>query len=165
MPLAYVDVRPIIFLCGLPAFALACLLTCRMLGVTASRSKVAGSSSASFLVLFAVFMTGYGPFIDQREVREHRMTWVVQPSSPPSQPVVELSFVEHPGHFIWYSSEELAQHLQGADQAEVAAVFELTSDYGRLRGYSLLEIAGLRGWAAGNSAGGTRGDPASSPWD
>ena len=171
MPLAYVDVRPIVFLGGLPVFFLLGLLACRLLGASAGRGKVAVLSSASWATIFVLFMTGFGPFVDQTDLQEHRMTWKVQASDPAlvglpaSEPLVELSFADHPGHFLWITSGELAEHLQAAGQEEVLGLFETTSDYGRLRGYNLLEIAGLRGWAAGRSAGGTRGDPASSPWD
>ncbi len=165
MFLAYVDVRPAIFLVGLPVFFLLGLLACRLLGASAGRGKVAVLSSASWATIFVLFMTGFGPFVDQTDLQEHRMTWKVQASDPASEPLVELSFADHPGHFIWVTSRELAEHLQTEGQAEVIGIFETTSDYGRIRGYNLVELADLRDWPELNSAGGTRGDPASSPWE
>jgi len=78
---------------------------------------------------------------------------------------VELSFAEFPGHFISHHSEDLAQHLQAIGKDKVPVVFEITRNYGRTKGYSEIEIAGLKTWRSDFSSGGTRGEPEQSPWD
>ncbi|MDB3941820.1 hypothetical protein N9406_12760, partial [Verrucomicrobiales bacterium] len=98
---------------------------------------------------------------------EYQMTWEIQP--PPSkelgQTVVVLSFAEFPGHFVSHHSDELAGHLQAVGKDKVPVVFEITRNYGRMKGYSEIEIAGLKTWSSQLSSSGTRGDPEKSPWD
>ena len=166
MPLAYVDVRPLLFLGGLPVFLLLFVGVwqgCRLPGGWGRASLVGTAAWAS---LFALFFTELGPFVGQRRAVQHRMAWEVRPSSEGAEPLVELTFVQDPSHFIAIASEELAEHLERRGEAEVEVRFEVTSDYGHVRGYHATTIAGLEGWAESNSIGGTRGVGTSwSPWD
>ena len=165
MPLAYVDVRPLVSLGGLPVFLLLFVGVwqgCRLPGGWGRASLVGTAAWAS---LFALFFTELGPFVGQRRAVQHRMAWEVRPSSEGAEPVVELTFVEDPSQLIAFVSEEIAGHLERRGEAEVEVRFEVTSDYGRVRGYHATSIAGLQGWAHGNAAGGTRGVGTSwSPW-
>ena len=79
--------------------------------------------------------------------------------------MVELTFIEHPGHFLQVTSQELASHLQLIEAGEAVGTFRVTSDYGEIRSYLFEKIAGLSGWSETFSAGGTRGEPRTSPWD
>ena len=166
MPLAYVDVRPFIFLGGLPIFLLLFVrvwLGCRISGGWGRASLV---GTAVWAALFALFLTEVGPFVGQRRVLHHRMAWEVRPSPEGAEPLVDLTFVEDPSHFIAFASEELAEYLEHRGEAEVEVRFEVTSDYGQVRGYHATSIAGLEGWAESNSIGGTRGVGTSwSPWE
>jgi hypothetical protein len=108
--LAYVDVRPFLFLAGLPIFILLTILGCRLARAKVSKGKVALISSLLFTGLFAFFLTGFGPFVDQPEMREYMMTWEAKP--PPSDGMGEsevvLSFVDYPDHYIGEYSDESA---------------------------------------------------------
>ena len=165
--LAYIDARPYLFLGGLLVFILLAILICRRIGVKLRKTRVAAIASLVFTGLFVFFLTGFGPFIGQTETREYQMTWEIQP--PPSkeltQSVVVLSFAEFPGHFVSHHSDELAGHLQAVGEDKVTVIFEIARDYGRMKGYSEIEIAGLKTWSSQLSSGGTRGDPKKSPWD
>lgn len=165
MPLAYVDVRPLIFLGGLPVFLLLFVsvwLGCRISGGWGRASLV---GTAAWAALFALFLTEVGPFVGQRRAVQHRMAWEVRPSSEGAEPVVELTFINDPSQGIAFVSEELAVHLERRGEAEVEVQFEVTLDYGQVRGYHATSIAELQGWAHGNAVGGTRGVGTSwSPW-
>jgi hypothetical protein len=95
------------------------------------------------------------------------MTWEIKP--PPSdgmkEPEVVLSFVDFPDHYIGEFSDELAEHLRANGKEQVKVVFEIKSDYGKVRGFSETEIAGLKSWCSEGGYAGSRGAPSESPWD
>ena len=163
--LAYIDVRPFLYLGGLALALLLGLLFSVVVLEGARKGRVAVAATAVWTALFTLFLTEYGPFVGQVAVIEHRLTWTKGAEVPGSTVVVELSFTDHPGHHLWEPSAELAAHLEALGESTVLGRFRVTRDYGRVRGYDLFEVAGLRGWASKGAAGGTRGDPASSPWD
>jgi len=165
MHLAYIDARPLLYLGGLALVLLLGLLFSAVVLQGARKGRVAAGATAVWTALFILFLTEYGPFVGQVEVVEHRLTWEVGPQEPGSTAVVEFSFVDHPGHYLWEESAELAAHLEALGEPTVVGRFRVTRDYGRVRGYSLLEVAGLGTWVSQRAAGGTRGTPASSPWD
>ena len=167
MVLAYIDIRPILFAAGLPAFILLSLLGCWIFRAKASKGRVAIASSVIFCVLFAIFLTGFGPFINQMEVRDYMMTWEIKPPRPEDskQAEVVFSFIDYPGHFITKRSDQLAEHLQTKGEEEVKIVFEFILDYGKVRGFSETEIAGLKTWKSEWRTAGTSGQPDRSPWD
>lgn len=163
--LAYIDVRPLLFLAGLVlVLLLGALFSWLVLGGR-RRGRVAALAAALWTLLFTVCMTEYGPFVGRTAMVEHQLTWAVEREGPGGGAVVELFFVEHPGHHLWEQSAELAAHLEALGEPTVLGRFSVTRDYGRVRGYNLEEVAGLRGWVSERAAGGTRGDPTSSPWD
>ena len=165
--LAYIDVRPLLFLAGLPLFIVFTLSVCKLVRAEINRGKAVLISSLVFIGLFAFFLSGLGPFIDRKETREYLMTWAIKP--PPSADVREaevvFSFVDYPDHYFAEYSDELAAHLRSTRLAKVKVVFEVTSDYGRVRGYNQKEIAGLKEWHTAGGYGGSRGDPRQTPWN
>ena len=76
------------------------------------------------------------------------MTWEIEPTRTNgiNEPKVVLSFVEFPGYFIGGYSDEIAAHLRKNGEEKVKVIFEITSDYGKIRGYHETEIAGLESW-------------------
>ena len=165
--LSYIDVRPFVFLAGLPVFILLAIWGCRLAKARVSKWRTALISSLIFTGLFTLFLTGVGPFVNQTAIREHRMTWEIKPPPPDGTKGAEvvLSFVEFPGHFIGHYSDELAEHLRAGGEKEVTVVFEVTSDYGKVRGYNETEIAGLKNWRSDWGYGRVQGTPTRSPWD
>ena len=94
------------------------------------------------------------------------MTWKIDSNDKNGDnSLVELSFVDFPGHYIGEYSNQLADHLKKAGNAEVVAVFEITRDAFGNVSYSVREIAGLKQWAASFSYGGTSGSPERSPFE
>ena len=87
-----------------------------------------------------------------------------------SDPQVILQFVSHPNHRLNMFSKDLASHLQALQQDTIPVTFEITRDYGRMRGFSTLDIAGLKQWDTSRSfyevsGGGSDESENSDPWD
>lgn len=79
--------------------------------------------------------------------------------------LVELSFVDFPGHFVGEYSNQLADHLKKVGKEEVPVVIEVSHDAFGNVSYSVREIAGFKQWQASFSYGGTSGSPEQSPFD
>lgn len=167
MLLAYIDLRPALFIGGLPLFIGLCLLLFRLAKTESRKGNVVIASGMLFTALFTFFLTGVGPFIGQEETREYMMTWDIKPSpsGETKESEVVLSFVDFPGHYIGVYSEELATYLRDKGDPRAKAVLLVTSDYGRVRGFHETEIAGLREWKSAGGYAGTAGSPSRSPWE
>jgi hypothetical protein len=169
--LAWVDIRPFLFVLGIPVIILLTFLGCAIVKSRVRRLKASIITLTLYVLLFAFFL--YGPFIGQTKTREYMMSWEIKSPQLHREtqvtqlkvPEVIFSFIEFPEYFIGYHSSELADHLKRNDKKEVKALIEITSDYGKVRGYSVLEIAGEKSWLNEWSYGGTRGSPQRSPWD
>ena len=167
MILAYVDVRPILFILGVFLLLIGASIYCLVKKKRGKFGKIFGLSFCLYTALFTFFLTEIGPFIGQRNTREFMMTWklVEEENSNYDQPHVMLEYKDFPGHRIGHYSQELLDHLEAQGTDEIKAVFSTVADYGKVRGYSALSIAGLRQWSEEWSYGGTSGSPIASPWD
>ena len=167
MILAYVDVRPILFILGVLVLLLGVYIFCRIKKKKDKFRKIFGLSFCAYVGLFTFFLTEISPFVGQRDTREFIMTWklVEEENSNYDQPHVRLEYQDFPGHRIGHYSQELLDHLEAQGTNEIEVIFSTVSDYGNVRGYSAEIIAGLREWSSEWSYGGTSGSPTSSPWD
>ena len=165
MILAYIDLRPFLFVIGLPVVILLALLGCWIAKARIVKWKAVLFSTATFAALFGFFL--YGPFIGQTETRKHIMTWEIEPTRTNgiNESKVILSFVEFPSYFIGGYSDEIATHLEKNGEEKVNVIFEITSEYGKVRGYRETEIAGLKSWRWIGGFGGSSVSPERSPWD
>jgi len=165
--LAYIDPRPFLFVIGMPLFIGLTLLGCWLTGKKFRKGKVSLLAALFFTALFAFFLTGIGPFVDQKETRQYLMTWEIKPNqaSRNNESEVVLSFVDYPGHYVGIYSNEVADHLRHRGEPRVSVLFEITSDYGKVRGTREIEIAGLRDWKSVDGYSAATGSPARSPWD
>ena len=104
--------------------------------------------------------------LEQTKTQEFRMTWKIDPEDKNGEnSLVELSFVDFPGHYVGEYSNQLADHLKKEGKGEVPASFEITRDAFGNVSYSVREIAELKQWAASFSYGGTSGSPERSPFE
>ena len=104
--------------------------------------------------------------LEQTKTQEFRMTWKIDPNDKNGEnSLVELSFVDFPGHYIGEYSNQLADHLKKEAKEEVPATFEITRGAFGNVSYSVREIAGLKQWKASFSYGGTSGSPERSPFE
>jgi predicted PurR-regulated permease PerM len=165
--LAYIDVRPFLFIGGLPLFVGLSLLVCWLAKAKFKTSNVVLSSVLLFTLLFAFLLTGVGPFINQKEIREYMMTWEIKPhpSNGMKESEVVLTFVDFPDHYIGEYSDQLATHLRDKGDQPVKVIFGVTSDYGKVRAFHETEIAGLRKWKSEWGYVGSSGSPGKSPWN
>ena len=161
---AYIELRPVFFVVGLLVFAGIGLLLRRSARARVRKVTVGLISSLAFIVVFTVFFTGYGPFVGQKKAREFRMTWRINehPLGGRTQEEVVLFFVGYPGSCLGEYSDELAAHLREKGEDEVKVLFEVTSDYGKVRGFHMTEVAGLARWASESAYSSSSGGP--SPW-
>ena len=186
--LAYIDTRPLIFVAGWLLVLLLWLGARKIRGYRGPMLLSAVAIHLGYGGLFILLATGWGPFVDQKEVRTMPMQWQIREESPTeadrismegmagmaeenvSDPQVILQFVSHPNHRLNMFSKDLASHLQALEQDTISVTFEITRDYGRMRGFSTLDIAGLKQWDASRSfyevsGGGSDESENSNPWD
>ena len=103
--------------------------------------------------------------LEQTKTQEFSMAWEIKPEDKNQEnSLVELSFVDFPGHFIGEYSNQLADHLMNEAKEVVPATFEITRDAFGNVSYSVREIAGLKQWQASFSYGGVSGSPEGSPF-
>ena len=183
--LAYIDTRPLIFVAGWLLILLLWLGARKLRGYRGPMLLSAVAIHLGYGGLFILLATGWGPFVDQKEVRTMPMQWQIREESPTeadrismegmaeknaSDPQIILQFVSHPNHRLNMFSKDLASHLQALEQDTISVTFEITRDYGRMRGFSTLDIAGLKQWDASRSfyevsGGGSDESENSDPWD
>ena len=183
--LAYIDTRPLIFVAGWLLVLLLWLGARKIRGYRGPMLLSAVAIHLGYGGLFILLATGWGPFVDQKEVRTMPMQWQIREENPTeagrismegmaeknaSDPQIILQFVSHPNHRLNMFSKDLASHLQALEQDIISVTFEITRDYGRMRGFSTLDIAGLKQWDASRSfyevsGGGSDESENSDPWD
>ena len=66
---------------------------------------------------------------------------------------------------LGFFPNELAAYLSDKGEQPVKVVFEVTSDYGKVRGFLETEIAGLHEWESEWRYSGSSGSPRKSPWE
>ena len=165
--LAYIDVRQLLFLVGLPIFILLMILGSRGMRLTVGKSKVTFIAAVVFTGLFGFFLTDFGPFVGQIATREYMMTWEIKPlpTQATQESKVILAFVDFPDYYIVRYSDQLAEHLRANEMEQVKVVFEIVTNYGRVRGFSETQIAGLKSWHSDGGFAESKGEPSKSPWD
>ena len=186
--LAYIDTRPLIFVAGWLLVLLLWLGARKIRGYRGPMLLSAMAIHLGYGGLFILLATGWGPFVDQKEVRTMAMQWQIREEGPTaagrismegmagiteenaSDPQIILQFVSHPNHRLNMFSKDLASHLQALEQDTIPVTFEITRDYGRMRGFSTLDIAGLKQWDTSQSfyevsGGGSDESENSDPWD
>ena len=164
--LAYIDTRPLIFVAGWLLVLLLWLGARKIRGYRGPMLLSAVAIHLGYGGLFILLATSWGPYVNQKEVRTMPMQWQIREESPTeagrirmegmaeenaSDPQVILQFVSHPNHRLNMFSKDLASHLQALEQDTISVTFEITRDYGRMRGFSALDIPGLKQWDASRS--------------
>lgn len=165
--LSYVDLRPILFAGGLPVFVLLAVVLGKRVNVKAHPAWLATLSFLVFTLLFIVFLTELGPFLGNKQTRSFQMQWEIKASTNEAfkEPEVVLHFQGYPDIWVGEYSRELAEHLRAGSAALIQAQMEVTYDYGKPRGFRLMEVDGLRGWKSEWSYSASSGSPKFSLWD
>lgn len=167
MLLAYFDARPFLYLAGVPVALLLAWLAWALLGLRLRRGGLLAwllSGFVAYTLLFALLLAG--PFVGRESLETFEMTWSVAQAAPAvSAPdEVTLTFVAHPDHQLIQRSDPLAEHLALGGREVVSATFRVTRDYGRMRGFRMVEVDGLRDFASSGSTYRIQGGGEDGPW-
>ena len=134
--------------------------------IRASTSRVLAATLV--LVAYAVNLVGlWKAGVGRKELREFDMTWQDKGDHKPSgEAEVVLEFARFPGHNEVIYSTPLRDHLKQGAPRPLRATFEVTSDFGCMRGYHAVAVGGLTAWRSSDRYGhsGVTGAPAESPW-
>jgi hypothetical protein len=160
--LAYIDTRPFLFAFGIVA-ALILIVGCRVIGGRWPSLRVVTTASGISLALFLFFF--YGPFVGHIRRVTHQMQWRIEPKlNPDYTKHVILTFRDYPGQYIGICSDELADYLEKLPSHDVPVEFDVTYDYGNVRGFSERKIGDLTSWRSDFGCGAVQGSPTRSPF-
>jgi hypothetical protein len=143
-----VDPRPLLFLIGLP---LVPLFAWGMRRCAPRRARWVAAIVACLAVYLGVFwLVFYGPFVGVVRSMTFPMTWRMggRGFQGSKQGHVILSFRDYPGYHGGLFSDDVAHYLQGFGSRMVDVTFEVTTDWGRTRGYREVRIGDLTSWRA-----------------
>lgn len=77
---------------------------------------------------------------------------------------IVLRFKSHPDHFVGMFSDDLGAYLETLPSRDVRVVFEVTTDFGRTRGFHQTQIGDRRSWSHVGGYAGSKAGATSSPW-
>ncbi len=163
MLVAYFEIRPILYLAGIPIVCLLGWLVASALGRPV-RLRYGLAIWAIYSGLFLFFF--HGPFIGRESQASFDMRWTIaeSPSMGQKQAEVILTFVDYPDHQVGEFSDQLANYLrQRADQV-LPVTFTITRDYGRMRGFRLAQVGDFTGWQSSFGYSASSGSGLPSPW-
>jgi hypothetical protein len=165
--LAYIDTRPLI-LGGVLVATLIPLLVYRL---STGRWPRRRSTAVVFGLFTAVSLfILYGPFVGYTRRVTHQMQWQIDAKPiDATAPTIEgshviLTFRDYPGYHLGIYSDEVADYLKRLSTNEVPVEFEVTYDYGKIRGFNEKRIGDLTSWRSGFGYYGSRGSPSRSPF-
>jgi len=126
------------------------------------------SSLLGTAVAYAVFTSLiWVIFVDQKHTHTFLMTWNSgKESNQFKEREVILEFADFPGYQDGHYSNELYDYLSSRSKDKIEVVFEITSDFGCMRGYHIKRVGDLEtfksAWGYSRVVG--EGDPKHSPW-
>jgi len=96
-------------------------------------------------------------FVGVESTVTHEMRWTYgREKNARGQREIFLIYKEHPYYYERFFSEELARYLESLGRETVPVTFKVTSDFGKVRGYSIREVGQWtgrsKGWTSGGSA-------------
>ena len=77
---------------------------------------------------------------------------------------VVLRFKSHPNHYVGIFSADLGGYLETLPSRDVRVVFEVTTDFGRTRGFHETQVGDRRSWIHLGGYAGVSGSSDPSPW-
>jgi len=125
--------------------------------------------AAGVFIGYVALQLGVFAALTTESREELDMTWREEPADGPgSGREIVLEFEDSPGSYIGIYSDRLAEYLAETGDAAVRVEFELTRDFGCLRGFHETRIGRLTSWTTGGSGyAGSRGGaqlPWTDPW-
>jgi hypothetical protein len=102
--------------------------------------------------------------VDRKSVREFDMTWQDNGErNAYGEAEVVLQFERFPGNYVGIYSDELRDHLKQSAARPLRVTFEVTHDFGCMRGFHETRVGDLASWRSAGGYAGVVGRPAS-PW-
>jgi hypothetical protein len=137
------DLRPILFLAALPVLLILGWVIRRFKFPDKPYAPIFGAIFLTFIVVFWLFLAG--PSIGKTTYKTFPMNWsiVTQSAAFAGETNVTLNFVADPNQGIAYNSSEIADYLRKSGRNPVDVTFEITSDYGKVRGFDAMRIDNL----------------------
>ena len=141
------DLRPILFLAAMPVLLILAWLIRRFKFPATSYASIIGVTFLAFVVLFWFFLAG--PFIGKTIYKTFPMNWSIVTQSAEESAAfagetnVTLNFVADPNQGVGYYSSEIADSLRKNGKNPVDVTFEITADYGKVRGFDAMRIDNL----------------------
>ena len=164
MLLAYIDTRPFLYLVGVP---IALLVGWFVAQAFRQRFASPGFLSSTFAIYTVLFLFIFaGPFVGRKSIETFDMTWTIAetPSQGQKEAEVIFTFVEHPNYTVGEFSDELANYLREKDEKVVPVSFDITRDFGRVRGFHMTQVANLTHWKSSYGYYSSSGSGNDSPW-
>ena len=118
-------------------------------------NKSAHQSSMIFFITFLyIILNGivWRVFLDQKSYKSFFMEWTDKGSQNDfKESEVVLRFIDYPQQYIGIFSNKLSNYLRTRGGNPVNVEFEVTSDFGCIRGVKETRIGGLQWWESGYS--------------
>ena len=137
----------ILFLAAMPVLLIVAWSIRRFKFPDKSYAQIFGATFLAFVVLFWFFLAG--PFVGVIRYKTLPMTWLIAPQPAEESTAfagethVILKFVGDSNQGVGYYSSEIADYLRKGGKNPIDVTFEITSDYGKMRGSNAMKIDGL----------------------
>src|SRR5436190_19903565 len=116
-------------------FGLALLVTWPEWKETSDRMVMLPFACVAYL---SFVLAVHGLFVGQKSEHTFPMTWENKgPNNQHKEAEIVLKFVSYPGHYQGDFSNELASYLVSSSEKEIPVTFEVTRDFGCLRGFTI----------------------------
>jgi hypothetical protein len=141
------DLRTILFVAAIPVLLILAWVIRRFKFPDKPYVAICGAILLPFIVLFWLFLVG--PSIGKTTYKSFPMKWSIVTQSAEESAAfaaetnVTLNFVADPNQGIAYKSSEIADYLRKNGKNPVDVTFEVTSDYGKVRGFDAMRIDNL----------------------
>ena len=101
----------------------------------------------TIVIYFLSLAATYKFLLDQKSYRTFSMTWTDKGvNNQFKESEIDLEFVDFPGHHQGVYSNEVSNYLYHTSTKTVPVIFEVTSDFGCLRGFNEIQIGELTHW-------------------
>lgn len=145
--IAYVSMLPffgcfnLIVIGGVATFAL-------VLAFKSGKWKAAWLAVSSVVFISVLWWASVFLFTGVKHQVAHDMTWSYGPNEQgrPGDEHIILRYKKDPRQHVGIISKDLAQYLESRHSPDVRVIFEITTDFGRMRGYRVIQIGERRAW-------------------
>lgn len=163
---AYIDIRPLIG-CGNVLLILFAVGIATFIASSLRRPKLAWSLLGGILVTSIAFWVSMTLFTNVRREQTVDMTWEYGRAEAiyPAAENIVLRFKRDPNQYVGIVSKDLGPYLETLPSREVTVTFNVTRDFGRVRGFMETKIGQRTTWQSSWGYAGSTGNATVSPFD